>query len=190
MADLADSRVLAIASNLGVEQNTMKLPLEYLYAMGSFIGIAAPELGPVHTLDSEDAEGQCFTADQTLEEVSEHDYDLLLLPGGLLNADLLRTNLFAQRIVNVFAAEHKPIAAAGHAPSLLVNSRLVNGKSLTSSPSIRADLENAGGSWRAEPVVTCTALDWPLVTTCGPEEAGHFIKAIDTVLARQLNTSR
>ncbi|WP_313810524.1 DJ-1/PfpI family protein [Glutamicibacter sp.] len=188
MTDLAASRVLAIVSNLGVEQDDLKLPVEHLCNSGALVSIAAPKLGSVHTL-VDGRSGENWVADQTLDEVSEHSYDLLLVPDGTVNSDLLRTNLCAQRIAHVFAATHKTVAAIGHAPWLLASSKLLNGKSLTSSQSIRPDLENAGGNWVDEPVITCNTLEWRLITSRGQEDLSFFIETIDATLSK-LSDSR
>lgn len=183
MTDLVASRVLAIVANHGVEQDDLKFPVEHLRKAGALVSIAAPELGRVRTL-VDGKSGENWVADQTLEEVSEHSYDLLLIPDGTVNSDLLRTNLCAQRIAHVFAATHKTIASLGHAPLLLASSNLLNGKSLTSSPSIRLDLENAGGSWADEPVVSCNTLDWQLITSRSQEDLTFFIETIDATLSK------
>jgi protease I len=111
------------------------------------------------------------TVDATLPNVSASDYDSLLLPGGLMNPDRLRTFDSAVEFVRSFFKEGKPVAAICHAPWVLIEAGVVEGRTLTSYPSIRTDLENAGATWKNEAVV----VDEGLTTSRSPEDLPAFI---------------
>lgn len=94
-----------------------------------------------------------FSVDQPLDQANPDDYDALLLPGGTLNADMLRINRKAVDFVKRMAQDGKPIAAICHAPWVLIEAGLATGRNMTSWPSLRTDLRNAGASWTDEPMV-------------------------------------
>ena len=126
--------------------------------------------------------GDSVKVDKTVDEISSCEgYDALLLPGGQMNPDILRMNDQAVKIVKMFAKTNKPIAAICHAPWLLAEAGLIEGKTVTSWPSIRTDLENAGAKVVDQEVVT----DGNLITSRKPEDIPAFSKAlIDAVGAK------
>ena len=125
-------------------------------------------------------------ADAAVGDVSADDYDALILPGGTVNADTLRQDDDALQFIRDIAGAGKPIAAICHAPWTLVEGGLLPGKTLPSSPSLRTDITNAGGSWVDEEVQHCTAEGWDLVTSRNPNDLGAFNdKIIEVVGARQ-----
>jgi protease I len=109
-----------------------------------------------------------------LESVRGNDFDALLLPGGVINPDKLRLEQKAVSIVRDFVAAGKPVAAICHGPWLLVEAGVVDGRDVTSYPSIRTDMENAGGRWHDEAVV----VDRGLITSRSPEDIPAFIAGI------------
>ncbi|MEE1621898.1 DJ-1/PfpI/YhbO family deglycase/protease [Zafaria sp. Z1313] len=178
MADLAGRNILAVVANRGVEQDELKVPLERLRAAGADVVVAAPEAGEVESLVGDWDRGERFAVDAVLEEVDPGGFDLLLLPGGTLNADAVRIDADAQRIARAFAASGRPVASICHGPWLLVETGLVRGKTLTSYTSIRADIVNAGGLWEDDEASRCTAEGWTLITSRNPGDLDPFVEAI------------
>ncbi|MBF6209760.1 type 1 glutamine amidotransferase [Nocardia puris] len=184
---LADRRVLAIVSNYGVEQDELVVPVERLRAQGAEVTVAAVSDEAIRTLVGDRDPGQEITPDATLAAVTAVDHDLLLIPGGTLNADKLRLDVDALGIVGGFVAAGKPIAAICHGPWLLVSAGVVAGKTLTSYPSLHVDLENAGARWADEPVVV-DEVRYPLITSRNPRDLDDFLPAVGHAL-RTASTS-
>jgi protease I len=116
--------------------------------------------------------GDSVNVDKTVDSVKAADYDALVLPGGVMNPDKLRTNEQAVSFVRDFMSAGKPVAAICHGPWTLVEARAVTGKTLTSWPSLRTDITNAGGNWVDQEVVT----DHGLVTSRKPADLPAFCK--------------
>ena len=178
MPDLAGKKVLAAVSNRGVEQDELKKPVEHLRQAGAEVVIAAPEAGQVKSLVGDWDLGEVFEASEALAAVNEQDFDLLLIPGGTLNADNLRLDADAQRIAKSFAGSGRPIASICHGPWLLVETGLAKGKTLTSYTSIKTDVVNAGGTWKDEQVFRCPANGFVLITSRNPGDLDAFNSAI------------
>lgn len=183
MSDLSGKKVLVVVSNRGVEQDELKDPVQKLRQAGAEVTIAAPETGQVQSLVGDWDLGEVFEVDATLAEVGEEDFDLLLIPGGTLNADNLRLDGDAQRIVKTFAATSRPVASICHGPWLLVETGLVKNKTLTSYTSIKTDVINAGGTWKDEQVFRCTAENFVLITSRNPGD----LEAFNTAIAQELS---
>src|SRR5204863_4173617 len=115
-----------------------------------------------------------FSADHAVSEVDASDYDALVLPGGVANPDQLRTDDDAVAFVRAFFEQHKPVAAICHAPWTLVEADVVDGRKLTSWPSLQTDIRNAGGNWVDEEVV----VDQGLVTSRKPDDLPAFCSKI------------
>lgn len=137
MADLSSKKVLVLVSNRGAEQDELTSPVESLRSAGANVKVAAPRKEKIQTLVGDWDQGKILEADMALETVNEQEFDLLLIPGGTLNADNLRLDDEAQRIVQSFAATGRPVASICHGPWLLVETGLVRDKTLTSYKSIR-----------------------------------------------------
>jgi protease I len=181
--DLGGRKVLAVVTNYGVEQDELVVPMERLRASGATVDVAAQEDADVVTLVGDKDPGRTVAPDTTIGVVDPAGYDLLLLPGGALNADHLRLDQDAVGIVRAFTAAHKPVAAICHAPWALVEAGAVRGKRLTSFKSLRSDLRNAGGDWADESVVVDHADGWTLITSRDPDDLDDFVGAIDRTLA-------
>ena len=182
MPEITGKKVLVAVSNRGVEQDELKVPVEKLRAAGVDVLISAPEAGQVETLVGDWERGEKIPVDKPLPEVSDGDYDLLVLPGGTLNADALRLDPHAQGIVRSFSESGRPIAAICHGPWLLVETERTRGKNLTSYTSLKADITNSGGQWADEPVVIDREQGWTLITSRNPGDLDQFVDGIKQVL--------
>lgn len=178
MADLTGKKILSLQANRGVEQDELKVPLEKLREAGATVTVASQENGEIQSLVGDWDLGETFPVDQKISDVNESEYDLLLLPGGTLNADTLRLDEDAQKIAQAFASSGRPIASICHGPWLLVETGLVDGKTLTSYDSVKVDITNAGGTWVDEPMKRCPAKDWALITSRNPGDLEPFVQAI------------
>jgi len=183
MADLAGKKILAAVSNRGVEQDELKVPVDRLRGAGAQVTVAAPESGEVQTLVGDWDLGEKLPVDATLADVGESDFDLLLVPGGTLNADNLRLDPDAQRLAKAFASSGRPIASICHGPWLLVETGLVRGKTLTSYTSVKTDVQNAGGTWKDVEVFRCPAEGFTLITSRNPGDLDAFVGAIEDELS-------
>ncbi|MDP5309777.1 type 1 glutamine amidotransferase domain-containing protein [Streptomyces poriferorum] len=181
--DVSRRKVLAIVTNYGVEQDELVVPVDHLRGWGAQVDVAAMTKGPVETLVGDREPGRTLDPDLTLDDVDPATYDLLLVPGGTLNADTLRTQSSADRIVRAFTGSGRPVAAICHGPWVLVEAGAVAGKRLTSYASLQTDIRNAGGDWADLPVVTDDSGGWTLITSRNPGDLEPFIREIDTALA-------
>lgn len=177
MSDLSGKKILALVSNQGVEQDELKVPTQRLREAGAEVTVAAPKSDEIQSLVGDWDRGETFTVDQEISQVTDSDYDLLLVPGGTINADTLRLDEDAQKIAKAFASSGRPIASICHGPWLLVETGLVAGKTLTSYRSVKTDIVNAGGTWRDEEIVRCPK-DWVLITSRNPGDLDAFVSTI------------
>lgn len=169
-------RVLIIATD-GFEQSELEEPRDLLVEAGAEVTIASIEPGEIRGWDQKDW-GQTVPVDLTIGEVSVDDYDALLLPGGQINPDILRTHRKVIDVVRAFDAAEKPIAAICHAPWLLAEADLIEGRTVTGWPSIRTDLVNAGAAVVDEEVV----VDDNLITSRKPGDIPAFTEALMAAL--------
>ncbi|MEP7762380.1 type 1 glutamine amidotransferase domain-containing protein [Sanguibacter sp. 25GB23B1] len=181
-ADLSGRRVLAIVTNYGVEQDELVVPVDHLREAGATVDVAAVEDAPVETLVGDKDPGRPVQPTTTLGSVDADGYDLLLVPGGTLNADTLRLQDDAVNLVKAFASSGRPVAAICHGPWLLVEAGLADGKRLTSYPSLTTDVRNAGGTWVDEEVVADDARGFRLITSRTPDDLAAFLGEIDATL--------
>jgi protease I len=174
--DIADSKILIVATD-GFEESELFGPREMLIDMGADVRLASPEPRPIQATVHDDP-GKTIRPDMLIEEARAADFDALILPGGVRNPDALRTNKAAIALIRDFAEAGKPVAAICHGPWLLVEADLVRGRTVTSWPSIRTDLRNAGGNVVDEPV----AVDGNIITSRKPDDVQPFTQAIATLL--------
>jgi protease I len=177
-ATLEGRNILLLSSNFGTETDEIRSPLATLRDAGARVTVAAPETGVVATLERDRDPGPEIPVDVAHDTVKAADFDALVLPGGTLNADALRADETAQFLVRAFAADGKPVAAICHAPWLLVETGLADGRELTSVPTIRTDLTNAGGRWTDEEVVVDDSAGFRLITSRTPDDLDAFNAAI------------
>lgn len=163
------SKKIAILATNGFEESELKSPKEYLEQQGWTAHIVSPKSGTIKAWAEKDW-GKEYTVDKTLNEVSASEYDALVLPGGVINPDQLRTNETALSFVQDFFNQHKPVAAICHGPQILISADAVSGRKMTSVNSISIDLKNAGAVWEDNEVV----VDNGLVTSRTPEDLPAF----------------
>ncbi|MFJ8663417.1 type 1 glutamine amidotransferase domain-containing protein [Streptomyces sp. NPDC093795] len=175
---LEGKNVLVLTTNYGTEQDELKKPMDVLRAAGAGVTLAAQKDEGVQTLVSDREPGSILQPDTTLKNATADGFDAVVVPGGTLNADQLRVDDEARRIVSAFAEAGKPVAAICHGPWLLVDSGLARDRKLTSYPSLRPDLENAGGEWVDQEVVVDTSGTHPLITSRKPDDLDAFSTAI------------
>ena len=169
---------IAILATHGFEQSELMGPLDRLRAAGLKVDIVSPESGAIRGWKDKDW-GDTVDVDVALDNASVDDYDALVLPGGVMNPDLLRANKHAVAFVRAFDAAGKPLAAICHAPWLLAESGAAKDRELTSWPSLRTDLENAGARWKDAEVV----LDGHVITSRKPDDVPAFSQAVIDALA-------
>lgn len=171
-------RVLFLTSNVGIEHDELVKPLQFLQQQHVDCTHAAEKSEAVQTVREDKEPAVKIQPDTTLDQVKATEFDLLVLPGGTVNADTLRINDTALQLIQAFAQAGKPIAAICHAPWTLINAGQVNGKHLTSYQSIQLDLKNAGANWSDQALVRCDHNGYVLLTSRSPDDLPQFNAAI------------
>jgi deglycase len=166
---LQGKRIAFLMSNEGVEQVEYFEPRKAVEEAGAEVEVIATESGEVQGFEHLD-KAETWKVDKTTSEAKADDYDGVVLPGGVANPDNLRTDENAVRFLREFFEAGKPVGAICHAPWMLVEGDLVNGRELTSFPSLQTDIRNAGGNWVDEEVV----VDSGLVTSRKPDDIPAF----------------
>jgi protease I len=166
-------RRVAILATDGVEQVELEEPRRALDGAGAVTHLIAPNEGSIQAMNH-DEKGARLPVDRVLADARASEYDALLLPGGVANPDRLRLDERAVQFVREFMLSEKPVAAICHAPWMLVEANAVAGRTLTSWPSLKTDIRNAGGDWVDEPV----RVDDQLITSRKPEDLPQFCEAI------------
>lgn len=173
-APLQGKRIAFLVTH-GFEQVELTTPWEKIRLAGAEPELISPEPENVrgyHHLDK----GDEFPVDRLVKDATVDDYDGLVLPGGVANPDALRTDSKAVDFVKGFFTQHKPVAAICHGPWTLVEADVLDGRTLTSWPSLRTDIQNAGGHWVDQEV----SVDQGLVTSRKPDDLEAFCsKAIE-----------
>jgi protease I len=174
--ELQGKKIAFLATD-GVEQVEYTEPRKAVEQAGAEVHLISLKPGEIQGFNHLD-KGDRFPVDQAVADAREADYDGLVLPGGVANPDFLRTDPDAVRFVRSFYDAGKPIAAICHGPWTLVEAGVVRGRTLTSWPSLKTDIENAGGTWVDEEV----HVDQGLVTSRKPDDIPAFsAKAIEEV---------
>lgn len=169
MANKLDGKRIAILVAGGFEQIEMTEPRKALRQAGATAHIVSPVQGEVMGWNYTDW-GDSFTVDVPLERANAGEFDALLLPGGVMSPDKLRTSEHAVQFIKAFFDAGKPVAAICHGPWTLIDAGVVRGRTLTSWPSLKSDLRNAGATWVDQEVCT----DNGLVTSRKPEDLPAF----------------
>jgi protease I len=181
MADLSEARVLILAAD-HFEDAELFDPRQALLDAGARVTIASIKKDPIQGVKNDSEPTRTADVDLTLDEVDTEEFDALLLPGGALNPDKMRQQPRAVEIVQEFMEDEKPVAAICHAPWLLVEADVVEGRRITGYASIRTDLENAGGDVVDEQVV----VDGNLITSRKPDDIPAFSEALIKALEEEL----
>ncbi|MGN8118945.1 type 1 glutamine amidotransferase domain-containing protein [Labrys sp. 22185] len=172
MPDIRHARILMIATH-GFEQSELVEPRNQLRSIGAEVDLATPDGLPIRGWNRTDW-GETIEADLKIGEARPDDYDALVLPGGVMNPDKLRTDDATIETVRNFIDTGKVVGAICHAPWLLVQADAIRGRDVTSYQSIRRDVENAGGQWIDRAVVA----DNGIVTSRGPQDIPAFVAKI------------
>lgn len=175
------SKKIAILATHGFEESELSSPKEHLEQQGWTAHIVSPESGTIKAWADKDW-GKEYKVDVALAEASASDYDALVLPGGVINPDKLRTEEKALSFVQDFFKQHKPVGAICHGPQVLINAEAVQGRRLTSVDKISIDLKNAGAVWEDSEVV----VDNGLVTSRTPED----LPAFNAKLVEEINEGK
>lgn len=176
---------IAILATHGFEESELIEPKNALKAENARVEIISPEKGEIRSWSHNDWGLSCLV-DHLLEDTLPNSYDALLLPGGVLNSDQIRADAMAVDFIRHFASQNKPIAAICHAPWALIETGYVKGRLLTSWPSLKTDLINAGAIWVDEPV----AVDGAWITSRKPADLPAFITKMIEVFRRSSGVSR
>ncbi|NNC84188.1 MAG: type 1 glutamine amidotransferase [Flavobacteriales bacterium] len=164
-----NNRKVAILATDGFEQSELLSPKRQLEAEGATTHVVSLEKGNIRGWENGNW-GQEVPVDLTVEEARADNYDALLIPGGVINPDTLRKSTSAVNLVQNFFSQHKPVASICHGPQMLIEADVVKDRKMTSYPSIRTDLVNAGAQWVDEEVV----VDSGLVTSRSPQDLTAF----------------
>jgi protease I len=169
MARTLAGKKIAVLATDGFEQSELTEPVKALKDAGAEAHVIAPKAGEIQGM-KHDEKGEKVRVDKTLAEVNAADYDALMLPGGVANPDSLRLERQAIAFVRAFVEADKPIAAICHGPWTLIDAGGVQGRKMTSWPSLKCDLKNAGAEWVDQEVV----VDNGLVTSRKPDDLPAF----------------
>jgi len=177
-AKLNNQKIAVLATD-GFEQSELEKPIEALKAAGALVEVVAPKAGSIQGWKHHD-KGRAVPVDRALNEVDAGQFDALVMPGGVMNPDALRLEPAAIDFVSAFVKANKPIAAICHGPWTLINAGGVDGKTMTSWPSLQADLTNAGAKWVDKEVV----VDNGLVTSRKPDDLPAFCEQMIALFAK------
>lgn len=172
MKNLTGKKV-AILTEHGFEEEELTSPKRALEEAGATVHIISPQQHKVKGW-SHDHWSLELPVDVVLENAHADDYDALMIPGGVINPDLMRLNKECVKFAVLFLEAGKPVGAICHAPQLLIETGMLDGREITSYPSVRTDLENAGAVWIDKEVVT----DNGLVTSRSPKDLPAFNKKL------------
>lgn len=181
MAQLKDLKVAILTEN-GFEQVELTSPKKAMEDAGVTVHIVSPQKKEVKAWDV-DKWGITLPVDVALDEANPEDYDGLMLPGGVLNPDKLRANTKAVNFVKHFLESGKPLAAICHGPQTMIETGMLKDRIMTSYPSVKTDLINAGVNWVDKEVV----VDHGLVTSRSPKDLGPFNKKLLEELAEGIH---
>ncbi len=170
MAQELNGKKVAVIATDGVEQVELTEPRKAVENAGATTELLSLETGEIQAMNSDINPADTFTVDKKISDVSPGDYDGLLIPGGTVNADRLRSDDDVVSFLKEFFKSGKPVGVICHGPWTLVEADVVRGRTLTSYPSLQTDIRNAGGNWVNEEVV----VDAGLVTSRNPDDLPAF----------------
>lgn len=176
---LSDKKVAFLLTR-GVEQIELTSPRKALDEAGAQTFIVSPSEGTLQAMEGDWEHADVFDVDVPVADAKADDYDMLVLPGGTLNADSLRLDENACQLVKDFFAAGKPVAAICHAPWILAQTGLAKGRKMTSFESVKVDMQNAGAQWEDSELV----VDGNLITSRNPGDLEVFNKALIETLSK------
>jgi len=165
-----NNRTIAVLSENGFEETELTSPVERLKEEGATVHIISSKPGKIQAMKGDHQWTIEVDVDKTISEANADDYNGLVIPGGVLNPDALRKNEDAIAFVKAFFDAGKPVASICHGPQVLITAEVVKGRELTSTKTIKIDLENAGAQWYDQEVV----VDQGLVTSRSPRDLPAF----------------
>lgn len=180
MSSMPSIKRVAILATNGFEQSELMVPRQQLKEAGFSVAVVAPKGPQIRGWKDKDW-GEGVDVDAELASVSPNDYDALVLPGGVINPDMLRIDAAAIAFIKAFDDAGKPLAAICHGPWLLVESGAAKNRNVTSWPSLKTDLTNAGARWQDAEVV----VDGHIITSRKPDDLPAFCAAIIDALNGQ-----
>jgi len=184
MANELDGRRIAfMVASEGIEQVELTEPWQAVTDAGGNPQLLAPEPGKAQAFNHLD-KADTFLVDRAIGDADPGDYDALVLPGGVANPDQLRTVPAAVEFTRSMFAAGKPAAVICHGPWTLVEADLVRGRTITSWPSLKTEIRNAGGTWVDAEVQVCTAEPNVLITSRKPDDLPAFCQKLRTVFQR------
>ncbi len=176
-------RIAFLVAPEGVEQVELTEPWQAVTDTGDTPRLVSTKPGRIQAFNHLD-KADTFPVDQVAGEASVEEYGALVLPGGVANPDFLRMDEKAVAFVRAFFDAGKPVASICHGPWTLVEADVVRGRTLTSWPSLRTDIRNAGGTWVDEQVKVCDAAPATLITSRKPDDLKAFCETFTKVFAR------
>jgi len=183
--DLQGKKIAFVVANEGAEQIELTRPWEAVRDAGAETELIAPESGTVQAFNHLD-KGDKFDVDRTFDDADAADYDGLVLPGGVANPDELRTIPEAVSFIRAFFEAGKPVGVICHGPWTLVEADVLNGRTITSWPSLQTDIRNAGGNWVDEEV----HVDAGLVSSRKPDDLDAFCDKIVEEFAEGIHSEQ
>ncbi|MFC1415846.1 type 1 glutamine amidotransferase domain-containing protein [Streptacidiphilus cavernicola] len=183
MLTLQGRTIAFLVAPKGVEQAELTSPWQAVIEAGGTPRLVSTQAGRVQAFNHLDR-ADTFEVDDVVGQASAADYAALVLPGGVANPDILRQDAAAVAFARDFFDAGKPVAAICHGPWTLAEGDVLKGRTLTSWPSLRTDLVNAGAQWVDEPVKVCTAGPNTLITSRKPDDLPSFDEALVTEFAR------
>jgi protease I len=172
--ELQGRKVAILLAPVGSEQVEFTEPKKAVEDAGATVDVVGIETGDAQTMNSDVNPGETFTVEKSFSEVSSEDYDALIVPGGTVGADNLRGSEEAVSFIRGFFEQAKPVGVICHGPWTLVEADVVRQRTITSWPSLRTDIRNAGGNWVDEEVV----VDEGLVSSRRPDDLPAFCAKI------------
>jgi protease I len=181
---LNGNKIAFLVAPEGVEQIELTDPWKAIEQAGGTPELVSTEVGKIQAFNHL-TPADTFEADKSTDSVSASDYAGLVLPGGVANPDFLRTNPTAVSFVKDFFSAGKPVAVICHGPWTLIEADVVRGRTMTSWPSVKTDLENAGANWVDDEVVECSRGPNTLVSSRKPDDLPAFCNTLVGAFARQ-----
>ena len=179
-SQLEDTTVAVFLAPEGTEEIEFTEPKDVVADAGATVDVLGSETGAARTVNDDLEGSESYEVEKTFGEVSADDYDAMIVPGGTVGADTLRADEDAVDLLRTHVQDGKPAGVICHGPWLLVEADVVDGRTLTSYPSLQTDVRNAGGEWVDEEVV----VDDGLITSRNPDDLEAFCDALLEEFAR------